>query len=426
MTENSNATPNAAQTAPSSTLIEFPGVNRNRPAWRKELSERFREIQQRRARESATDGEPAPRREAEEAAPERAEAAAQTAPAAPAARAGESGKQPRLVPQPEPQELNPIVQAALRRVERARRQTSAQAGRAGHGRATAVARAVEEDLEPLVADEPAGLVQPENSPAPVRQTQPAERPEAQARPETQPPAQEAPRPSTLSVVLPRQPEQSAAPAPAPKAPEKVAAPTKATEKAVAPAAEASKVINRAEAPAAAKAESSDKPKPRHISGVIDDFWLERHGSDALPKVEAPGASYDDRAPVLKRLSAAVVDLLTVAVLSAPGAAVIELTNGDWSDARTLSSMGGIFAVVMFLYHACSVALASRTLGMRLFSLHAVDADTARVPTTGQCVRRAFFYIVSLAAFGLGLLYALFDAERRTAHDLLSGTVVVTE
>ena len=414
MTENSNATPNAAQSAPSSTLIEFPGVNRNRPAWRKELSERFREIQQRRARESGPDAEAAPPRGADEPAPERAESPAQTVPAA---KAGEPSKQPRLVPQPEPQELNPIVQAALRRVERARRQTTAPAGRAGHGRATAVAHAVEEDLEPLVGDEPAGLVQPEKVPAPARQTQPSERPEPQARPEPQP---EAPRPSTLSVVIPRPPEQAAAPkapAPAPKAPEKPAA---------APAAEVSKVLASPAPPQEARAESSDKPKPRHISGVIDDFWLERHGSDALPKVEAPGASYDDRAPVLRRLSAAVVDLLAVAVLSAPGAAIIELTNGDWADARTLSSMGGIVAVVMFLYHTCSVALAGRTAGMSLFSLHAVDANTARVPTTGQCVRRAFFYIVSLAAFGLGLLYALIDAERRTAHDLLSGTVVVTE
>jgi uncharacterized RDD family membrane protein YckC len=62
--------------------------------------------------------------------------------------------------------------------------------------------------------------------------------------------------------------------------------------------------------------------------------------------------------------------------------------------------------------------------MSLFKLHTVDAETALAPTTGQCVRRTLLYILSLAAFGLGLLYALFDRERRTAHDHLSGTVVV--
>jgi uncharacterized RDD family membrane protein YckC len=62
--------------------------------------------------------------------------------------------------------------------------------------------------------------------------------------------------------------------------------------------------------------------------------------------------------------------------------------------------------------------------MSLFKLHTVDAETALAPTTGQCVRRTLLYILSLAAFGLGILYALFDREHRAAHDHLSGTVVV--
>src|SRR3712207_3934314 len=64
MTDNSNVTTGSAQTANGSTLLEFPGVNRNRPAWRKELSERFREIQQRRAREADSEGEEPARRTA--------------------------------------------------------------------------------------------------------------------------------------------------------------------------------------------------------------------------------------------------------------------------------------------------------------------------------------------------------------------------
>jgi uncharacterized RDD family membrane protein YckC len=35
-------------------------------------------------------------------------------------------------------------------------------------------------------------------------------------------------------------------------------------------------------------------------------------------------------------------------------------------------------------------------------------------------------MLSLATFGLGIIYALFDAEGRTAHDHLSGTIVVSE
>ncbi|HWS56155.1 MAG TPA: RDD family protein, partial [Pyrinomonadaceae bacterium] len=169
-----------------------------------------------------------------------------------------------------------------------------------------------------------------------------------------------------------------------------------------------------------------KPQPRKITGVIDDHWLERREAEILPKVVSEPAAYDDRAPRAKRVAAAGVDLLAVAFLCAPFAAVIELTIGDWSEPRVLASLGGIVAVVLFLYHTCSVALASRTFGMKLFGLHAVDADTARVPTTWQCARRALVYLLSLATFGLGILYALIDAEGRTAHDLLSGTVIVKE
>ena len=62
--------------------------------------------------------------------------------------------------------------------------------------------------------------------------------------------------------------------------------------------------------------------------------------------------------------------------------------------------------------------------MKLCGLQAVDARKACVPTTGQCMRRAFFYILSLATAGIGILYSLFDAEGRTLHDILSGTMVV--
>src|SRR5947209_569610 len=67
MTDNSNATARTTQSQTNSTLIEFPGINRNRPAWRKELSERFREIQQRRAREAALESEESQGRAREQA-----------------------------------------------------------------------------------------------------------------------------------------------------------------------------------------------------------------------------------------------------------------------------------------------------------------------------------------------------------------------
>ncbi|MBV9211851.1 MAG: RDD family protein, partial [Acidobacteria bacterium] len=119
-------------------------------------------------------------------------------------------------------------------------------------------------------------------------------------------------------------------------------------------------------------------------------------------------------------------LLVVAFASSPFAAIIELTNGNWNDERVLASMGGILLIIMFLYLTTSTALAGRTWGMSLVGLRAVDVDNGLPPTTKQSVTRAVAYMISLAALGLGILYALFDAEGRTAHDHLSGTAVVRE
>src|ERR1044071_1543618 len=82
-----------------STLIEFPGVTRNSlPEWRKELSERVREVQEKRARDAA--------REAAEAERQRVEAA-------------NNAPQLELLPPAQMPTMNPLVAAALKRIERA-------------------------------------------------------------------------------------------------------------------------------------------------------------------------------------------------------------------------------------------------------------------------------------------------------------------
>lgn len=420
MTDNSNSNAATTQSANSSTLIEFPGRSRHRPAWRKELSERFREIQQRRAREAALEGELSPHA----GQPNSEISAAHT-------EQRTTTKQLGLVPQPDEPEMNPIVVNALKRIERARNSAAPPLAHASatrsHGPATAAARVVEEQAEYVGEPAPAHALRPAQSPQPQAAgaaTQAKRTPARADRPEAE---GEQARASSLVVVPPKQPSQSepetekAAPSEAP-ANKSAAAATEAKPASVSAEPEPS-AESATQAEASAQADTS-KPQPRHIAGVIDEFWLERQGIELLPKVADQEVTYDDRAPRAKRLAAASFDLFVVALLCAPFAAAIELTIGNWGDPRVAASMGGIVVVVLFLYQTCSVALAGRTWGMSLCSLHAVDATSARVPTTGQCVRRALVLIISLATLGLGILYSLFDAEGRTAHDILSGTVVV--
>ncbi|MFL6210884.1 MAG: RDD family protein [Pyrinomonadaceae bacterium] len=377
-----------ATTRPSapaaSTLIEFPTPGRApKPQWRKELSERVREIQQRKAEEAA--------READ--ATTQADATMQAyAPVAAALPSSESvAVEPPalgLVPPAPAPEVNPLVVAALKRIERARQQTSAPAPRVtGRGRGTAAAaRVAREEYE--VAPEVA-------APAPA---------------ETHPMAEQLAPPQQAEVI-------EAAPVEQPLA-------AQTTEQPV----EAPRPLNLVAVPSRAELEAAERKQTRkHIPVVLDEAYLARREAAELATAAVQAAPQATaHAPLPRRVVGGVVDLLVVAFAATPFAAVMELTNGNWSDPRVSGSLGGIVVVLLFLYLMAATALAGRTWGMSLVALRTVDAGTGRAPTTGQCVRRAFGFLLALATGGLGLLYAAFDAKGRALQDHISGTIIVRE
>ncbi|MDQ1590064.1 MAG: hypothetical protein QOG71_691 [Pyrinomonadaceae bacterium] len=389
-TDAKGASATTAAGAATSTLIEFPGVA-PKPQWRKELSERVREIQQRRALEAA--------REAEASAPQHeghfsaaSISADMVADVSPDAAAETSASPLGLVPPPpEAPQPNPLVVAALKRIERARQMNPppvARASRGGAATAAAVAHVVEENYQAA----PDTQLLHGHVVSPAHDTTP----NGQAAVEVEKSVETARTTTPLAIVPPAA----------------VVAPTTKT----------------AEASAATQARAR-----RHIPVVADEASLSRIEEEMHAAVLSNHAatpekivSVDDHAPVSKRIAGGIVDLLVVGFASTPFAAIIELTSGNWADVRVAASMGGIVVVLMFLYLMAATALAGRTWGMSLVSLRTVDAETGMSPTTGQCVRRAFAYMLSLATLGLGLLYALFDAEGRAAHDHLSGTIVIAD
>jgi uncharacterized RDD family membrane protein YckC len=114
----------ATQTQPrqrKSTLIEFPGVTRSSvPEWRKELSERVREVQERRAREAAREAAEDERRRVD---------------------ADIDPPQLELLPPAEMPTINPLVAAALRRIERAHQSAPTETRHTRSALATAIAYA---------------------------------------------------------------------------------------------------------------------------------------------------------------------------------------------------------------------------------------------------------------------------------------------
>jgi uncharacterized RDD family membrane protein YckC len=369
----------ASPAGATSTLIEFPVAGRaSRPQWRKDLSERVREIQQRRALEAA--------REAEE-----------TVSAGDAAHAHDAITQPLgLVPPAEPQELNPIVAKALERIERVRQQqqqshaTVRQPARGG----AATAAVVRPNEEPYHAPQPPPRSAPNDN---THHT--ADAAQASARDQIAAEVVEKPtepvRTTNLVVV------------PSPASPASSVSASSVTE--------ADALIK----------EALNRPRPRrHLDQVADDALLTRLEADVLPPVPAPVEEAKDIASVPRRVAGGVIDLIVVAFASSPFAAIIELTNGNWHDPRVAASLAGIVLVIMFVYLTASVALTGRTWGMALVSLRAVDERNGLIPTVGQCARRAILYMLSLATLGVGLLPALFGSEGRAAHDRLSRTHVV--
>ncbi len=336
---------------PTSRLIEFPGASRSTvPQWRKELSERVREVQERRAREAAAEAEEAERRRKEQA--------------------SLSPPQLELLPEAEVPEMNPIVAAALRRIKRAHRTPQAPVPRS-QSASTSVGVA-----------------------SAVRGTA---KTDAQA-------AQRAPFATAAAAKIPtKEPAPASEEAPAPqRAPNLVVVPS---------------AVRTQPSP------DSSVPKPKRvISDDATDPALSYLDSILASRTEPVSA--DQSASVFSRLTAAVSDIVVVGFLSLPFAAILELQNKDWHDPQTLGLMAGIAAVVMFIYLTVTTALTGSTWGMRLVSLRAIDAKTGLIPTGTQSAARAFFYILSLATLGLGILYALVDADGKTAHDHLSRTAVV--
>lgn len=118
--EPTSDTPTQSQDK-KSTLINFPGVTRSSvPEWRKEISERVREVQERRAREAAHEAAEAERRRAE---------------------AAINSPQLELLPPTEMPAINPLVAAALKRIERAHQTAPTETGQTRSTLATAIAYA---------------------------------------------------------------------------------------------------------------------------------------------------------------------------------------------------------------------------------------------------------------------------------------------
>ena len=312
------------------------------PEWRKELSERVREVQEKRAREAA--------REAAEAERQRIEAAV-------------NPPQLELLPPAPMPAINPLVAAALKRIERAHQAAPPESRQPGTTLATAVAYAPERednDMSDTVPSTPELAFEPE-----VPEVEPVVTVEKTHR---------------LAVVTVSEPV----------APPVVVEPPRAAPK---------RLIRDDNDPALNYLDSISKTL------CVDDL---NHSS----------------ASAFRRIVCALLDLIFCALLSSPIAGAMYLTGSNFRDPRVIAVLAGSVIVVTFLYLTLLTALTGRTWAMRLFSMRVIDMKTGLIPTGGQSIGRSFFYLLSLATV-VGILFRLVSREGYTVHDHFTRTAVVS-
>lgn len=127
-----------------------------------------------------------------------------------------------------------------------------------------------------------------------------------------------------------------------------------------------------------------------------------------------------------RLLAAVYDALPlVALWFAATVLALALTGGALDvrqplhrllvQALALAATAGYFIV--------SWRRGGQTIGMRPWRLRIVTTD-GQAPTLRQATIRFAVAVLSLGAIGMGFLWALFDPQNRTWHDIAAGTLMV--
>ncbi len=82
------------------------------------------------------------------------------------------------------------------------------------------------------------------------------------------------------------------------------------------------------------------------------------------------------------------------------------------------------AMLIFTWSAASHAALGRSIGKMLTGLEVVQRATGQPIGVGRAILRAALTPISVAVAGAGYFLSILDAQHRTLHDVLAGTVVV--
>jgi len=133
-------------------------------------------------------------------------------------------------------------------------------------------------------------------------------------------------------------------------------------------------------------------------------------------------------PLHVRLAALVYDLFPlIGLWMATAALALLVVHGDVDAAHPPAvfrhGLRAALLVVTCAYFALSWTRGGQTIGMRAWRLRLVDEHGGAVRGS-QALLRFAVALLSLAAAGIGFFWSLVDHDRRTWHDIASGTTLV--
>lgn len=145
-----------------------------------------------------------------------------------------------------------------------------------------------------------------------------------------------------------------------------------------------------------------------------------------PVIESEVEEIDDLAPLSTRFTAGLFDVIIAGFGTAILMSPLFVRGGEWLSASGIIAIAAAFGIVMFAYLTVGIGLRGRTIGMKIFSLEVIDIEANEYPTFHQSAVRAAVFLLGLPLLGIGFLPTFFNEERRAAHDLVSGTILVRE
>ena len=155
---------------------------------------------------------------------------------------------------------------------------------------------------------------------------------------------------------------------------------------------------------------------------VEESAVENEGLELEPETD----EIDDLAPFAMRFNAGLFDMIIGSFATLLLLSPFILSGGSWLTLSGFFAGTAALAIVMFLYLTISVSFYGRTFGMRLFSLELVDVEENAYPTMHQAAVNSAVFLLSLTFGGIGFLPMFFNEERRAAHDILSGTILIRE